>query len=123
MTNKPLCIFSVLLLCLAVSLVCFCVCACIFSFVSVYIYIYVCIIPVSVCHLICLSLHAVCVHISQSQSVCVCAHTLVCQAICSLSGLVLSPRALSSSQCSGIKKTDMYHNSFSDVLSPIPTVY
>lgn len=57
------------------------------------------------------------VFISQSASV------FVCKAICSLSGLVLTPRASSLSSCCRIKKTDMYQIFSSDVLSPIPTVY
>lgn len=67
------------------------VCTCMLSFANfldINIYIYISRFSLSVSS-VCLFLHAVCVHISESQCV------FMRWAICSLSGLVLTPRALS----------------------------
>lgn len=95
-----------------------CICVSVYGFLcqrSIYIILYLS------ASSLCLSLHVVCVHISLSRRVRVC----VC-----VSGHLFSVESGLDSQgfvflslCSGIKKTEMYHNSVSDVLSPIHTVY
>lgn len=75
-----------------VSFVCKCVRACMLSFVGV-IYIYSCLSVSSVC----LFLHAVCVHISQSQCVCLCVRpSVLCRVWSWLPGLCLPLSVLGS---------------------------
>lgn len=124
-TNKSLC--GILCFCTTISFVCVhsSVPLPVFIFLYIHIckYIYIYIVSVSVCRLcVCFSMPYVFI----SLSVCMCVRACVFvrrQAICSLSGLVLTPRALSFSEGSGIKKTDMYQILLSDVWSLIPIVY
>lgn len=105
MTNKSSCVRACLKLYRLSAFVCPSTCA---FLCQCYIYIT----PRLSVSSVCLSLCVVCVHLSLSQCVCVC-----------VSGHLFSvgsgpdSRSLSSSLCSGIKKTDKCHNSFSDVPS------